>query len=227
VADEQQPAFLKTINALNTRYLIDVPGVREVWLVRHADPYRGLGNDNGDTDDPALSPLGELQARHLAQRLAAVAFQAVWSSPARRTQQTAAAVVRGRPMPVRTDPRLREVRTHWDESRTSVLRPPGEYPFPEPANEVVERVGAVISGILAELEPRGPVPARAVLIGHTAATLIYLTNLLGLQWGQLRTILGLTSVSVVAYKDDLTVVRSIGDVTHLANAEYEDLARLT
>src|SRR2546425_1226608 len=120
------------IDELNARHLVGVAGVREVWLIRHVDAYSGLAALAEGVIDPPLSELGREQAGRLAARLAAVPVHAVWSSELRRARETAAAIARDRPLAVRTDRRLREVRTHWDDSREPERLPPGSYPFPEP-----------------------------------------------------------------------------------------------
>lgn len=224
MTDAGTSSFQQTMDALNRRYLIGVPGVREIWLIRHADAYGHAPGTTNDLADPGLSEVGALQARALAERLSGVSFDAIWTSPARRCGQTAEVLVTGRGLTVRTDPRLREVQTYRDLGSPSVLRPAGEYPFPEPQEAVVDRMNAAIGAILTGLPTRDRTPGRAVVVGHTAAMLIYISDVLDLAWGQLRTMLGLTSVSVIAYRDDRAVMRSFGDVSHLATQEYETSA---
>lgn len=211
-----EPTYLKTVDALNERYLIDVPGVQEIWLIRHADAYHGLRQSGGDAADPPLSPLGRSQAATLAHRLAETPFRAIWSSPVLRAAQTARVIADRHGLRVRTDARLREIRTQWDEEGTSTLRPQGDYPFPEPEAEVADRMHRVCEAVLAELPAGEQAPVRAAVVGHTAAMLLHITHTLGLRWGQLPTMLCLTSVSVIAHREGRTVVRSFGDVSHLA-----------
>lgn len=52
----------RAMRSLEAIFLIGVKGVREIWLVRHADSYR----DMVEVDDPPLSALGRDQARRLA-----------------------------------------------------------------------------------------------------------------------------------------------------------------
>jgi probable phosphoglycerate mutase len=130
--------------------------------------------------------------------------------------ETAEAVARDRGLAVRTDARLREVRTFWDEGREGERVPPGSYPFPEPEEEVVARMLAVLAGVVAGLaEVDAPVP-RAAVVTHNAAIAVYLSSVLGLRWGQLRVLPQFTSVSVIAVKGDQVVVQSIADATHLS-----------
>lgn len=204
------------IEELNARHLIGVDGVKEVWLIRHADAYAGMEALAGGLIDTQLSERGRDQALRLAARLAPVAIHAVWSSNLLRARQTAEVIAGGRPLQVRVDPRLREVRTYWDEGRQEPASlEPGVYPFPEPEAEVVERMRSVIADVVAALPSLDQVP-RAAVVTHNAAIAIYLSSALGLDWGQMGVLPQFTSVSVVAFKGDQVVVQSIGDATHLA-----------
>lgn len=211
--------FLHVMRSVYERYLVGVPGVTEVWLLRHADSYAGLEDYEGDPRDPSLSEKGRAQAGLLAARLADVPLQGVWASGARRAQETAAAVAGPHGLDVVTDSRLREVRTNWDEGRPSELKPHGVYPFPEPEKEVAERMQeAVAAAVAAVPEADGESTSRVAVVGHDSALVILLGSLLNLGWGQLDMILPLTSVSVLAVKGERMVVRSIGDATHLVSA---------
>ena len=205
------------IEELNTRHLVGVDGVREIWLIRHADAYAGMQALAEGRIDTELSERGRDQAERLAARLTPVALHAVWSSDLLRARQTAEKIAESRSLAVRVDSRLTEVRTHWDDGRDDAVRlPPGSYPFPEPEAEVLERMRSAIADIAATL-PEGDPPSRAAVLTHSATIAIYLASLLGLGWGQFRVLPQFTSVSVVAVKGDQVVVQSIGDVTHLAS----------
>lgn len=79
-----------------------------VILLRHGETTWNLeGRYQGQLDSP-LTPSGLAQARALAQRLAAVAFTALYSSDSGRALQTAACIAQSTGRQVRTDPRLRE-----------------------------------------------------------------------------------------------------------------------
>jgi probable phosphoglycerate mutase len=212
-------AFLEMVRRLHERHLLEVPGVRELWLIRHADAYGGLETLDDGPLDPPLSERGREQAARLAARLRPVALHAIWSSDLRRARETAAVVAAGRDLEVRLDPRLREVRTDWDEGREARVVPPGTYPFPEPAEAVVARMRAVMEEIVAGLAGVPDDPARAAVVTHNAAIAIYVSSLLGLGWGQLGVLPYFTSVTVVAVSGDRFVVRSIADATHLSAAD--------
>jgi probable phosphoglycerate mutase len=216
--DQRTASFLDMIEELHARYLIGVDGVREVWLIRHADAYEGLRALAGGTVDPPLSDGGRQQAGKLAARLADVELHAVWSSDLRRARETAEAIARGRPLTVRTDDRLREARTYWDDGddgRPPERLPPGSYPFPEPEDEVAARMRAVIADVLAAIADVDAATPRAAVVTHNGTIVMYLSSILGLRWGQLRLLPRFTSVSVVAVRGDQAVVRSIADATHL------------
>jgi broad specificity phosphatase PhoE len=215
VSDPRHAAFLKMIDELHARHLIDVEGVVEVWLIRHADAYAGLEALSDGRVDPPLSSRGREQARLLAGRLAPVRFDAVWASDLRRSRETAEEIVRGRSLSVEVDSRLREVRTHWDEGRIELLNEPGVYPFPEPEEEVLARMTAAFADLVAALPAGSRGPSRAAVVGHNAAIAIYVSSVLGLKWGQLRLMPQYTSVTVLVIKDEQIVVRSIADATHL------------
>ena len=64
----------------------------ELFIVRHGDAIPGADEiiPGGIYDDLPLSKLGRQQARDLAERLGVVHFDAIYTSPLRRCQQTAA-----------------------------------------------------------------------------------------------------------------------------------------
>lgn len=216
-AEPRTAGFLKMIRDLDDRYLVGVPGVREVWLIRHADAYLGLQSLAEGTIDPPLSARGVEQAGRLAARLRGVPLHAVWASDLRRARETAEAVARGRSLDVRVDGRLREVRTWWDEGGRRPDLKPGDYPFPEPEADVAARMREAVAAVVAALDGiDAPVP-RAAVVTHNAAIAIYLAAVLELGWGRLRVLPLFTSVTVLAVHGDRAVVRSIADVTHLAD----------
>lgn len=220
MSDERHAAFLKMIDELHERHLIGVQDVREIWLIRHADAYSGLETLAEGRVDPPLSERGRLQAALLAARLASIPLHAAWSSDLRRATETTQAIASGRNLEVHVDPRLREVRTHWDEGRAERLNDPGVYPFPEPEVEVISRMTSALADVVAVLDGQaGEGSRRAAVVTHNGAIAIYVSSVLGLKWGQLRVMPHFTSVTVLAIRGEQIVVQSIADATHLAAAD--------
>jgi probable phosphoglycerate mutase len=211
---DRSAAFLRMLEEMHERNLVGVEGVREVWLVRHGDAYTGMEGLGEGVIDPPLTRLGREQSARLSQRLAEVPIDAIWASDLRRAVETGRVVAKSHGLSVRTDERLREVRTYWDEGGAVGLNAPGEYPFPESERDVYERVGAAIRDIVAGLPENG----RAVAVTHNAAIGIYVSNMLGLGWGKLPVMPMYTSVTILAVKDGRVVLRSLADATHLLEA---------
>jgi probable phosphoglycerate mutase len=201
------------LDALHERHLFGARDACEVWLIRHADAYDGLSSLADGVIDPPLSKVGLAQAERLADRLGALRIDQVWASQLRRARETAEAVASRHGLDVRTDPRLREVLTSWDEGRHQESWQPGVYPFPEPEEEVVARMKAAIADIVTGI-PAGD-RRRVAVVTHSGAITIYLGHLLGLAWGQMRILPYFTSISVLAVRGERTVVQSLSDATHL------------
>src|SRR5260370_18907222 len=88
-------------------------------FVRHgstqwtAPPSRSQGR----TDLP-LSARGRAEAEQLADRLHAIKFDAIYSSPLRRARETAVALAYGRLLPLETDDRIIELNYgDWEGKR--------------------------------------------------------------------------------------------------------------
>jgi probable phosphoglycerate mutase len=229
-------AFLDALSRLHERFLVDIDGVTEVWLIRHADAYGELvtndypaaavagdqgflsgeaGDGTPPRIDPPLSPRGRQQAALLGRRLAASGVGAVWSSNLLRAQQTASLAAAPGGLRTEIDDRLREVKTHWDAAEPGANAPEVldtlSIPFVEPPDEVVARMEAAVRDIAADAGPGG----RVAAVSHAGAISMYVAHLLKLDAGPLRLLPQFTSVSVVALKDDRVVVHSIGDTGHL------------
>jgi broad specificity phosphatase PhoE len=78
-----------------------------VFLVRHAEPeWLPVGRS---VLDPELTPFGVAQAGAVARRLAGERLDAIYASPYRRSQQTAAALAEATGLRVETVPGLAEI----------------------------------------------------------------------------------------------------------------------
>ncbi len=184
----------EAMRTLEAAFLIGVEGVTEVWLVRHADCYQDMTEDA----DPPLSAIGRKQADLLAERLRHLEYAAVYSSPYRRALETARAITED----VRVDKRLVEMDLEVGDD--------GGLEFKEPPADVVERMTAVIDEIT-ESHPG----SRVVVVGHGAAIVNYLTDVMRLEPGRLRVLPYYTSVSVVRALGDRRMVGALCDTSHL------------
>src|ERR1700704_5347582 len=135
-APAPKSAFLGALARLHERFLVDVEGVTEVWLIRHGDAYAELVSLDDNNIDPPLSPSGRKQAEALGKRMLAAGVSAIWASGIARAQETAALAAVPSGLTVQTDHRLREVKTHWEEAAAAAPPADGYIPFVEPIDEV-------------------------------------------------------------------------------------------
>jgi probable phosphoglycerate mutase len=196
IVEGSQHPIETAIRDVERKFLIGVPGVTEILLVRHGDCYQAM--DGGS--DPPLSELGHRQAAALVNRLRSLPVAAVYASPLRRARETAEALGR----PVRLDPRLVEAAIDWEQG----IR------FTELIEDVANRVAQAIDEAVAAYPG-----ARLVMVSHGGAIMAYLGRLLQLPAPGLRLLPYFTSVSVVRARDDQRVVGSIADASHLPPEE--------
>jgi broad specificity phosphatase PhoE len=175
------------------RFLVGVPGVTEVWLIRHAECYDGLKDDA----DPPLSERGREQARRLAERLRALPVAGVYASPLLRAQETARELAPA----FGTDARLVEAAGVREDGRFRPL---------EPFQEVADRMAAAVDDALAQ----HPGAARVVMVAHGRSITLYLGHVLRLDT-RLRILPYFTSVSTVRAKEGVRAIGTINDVSHL------------
>jgi broad specificity phosphatase PhoE len=189
----QSEAMTSAMRRLEAAFLIGVPDTTEVWLIRHADCYEAMRSHQ----DPPLSEIGRDQARRLGERVNRAGYDAIYSSPLRRAQETAAAISGG----LTIDERLVEVSTELAD---------GHVEFTEPADRVVERMRASVDDAVA----RHP-GDRVIMVGHGVAIFQYLCHLLDIQFGNLRIFPYYTCVNVVRALGERRMVGSLADVAHL------------
>ena len=184
----------RAMRSLEAAFLIGVEGVTEIWLIRHGDCYEDLT----ETVDPPLSKLGRNQAARLAERLRRTRPDAVYSSPYRRAIETAKAFSAD----VHVDERLVEMKLE--------VTAEGPLNFREPSTLVVDRMRSVVDEITQRHTGQ-----RIAVVGHGAAIIAYLADVLRLEPGQLRLLPYYTSISVVRALGDQRMVGALGDVAHL------------
>jgi len=165
-----------------------------VWLVRHADCYRNMV----EVDDPPLSHLGREQARRLAERIRRVEHAAVYSSPYRRAIETARAITHD----VLVDERLVEMALEIEDD--------GTLDFKEMPDVAASRMSAVLDEVVAKHSGE-----RVVVVGHGAAIIACLSDVMRLEPGRLRMLPYYTSISTVRVLGDVRMVGALGDTAHL------------
>lgn len=103
---------MSEIETTDDPFLVQRPHAAELFLIRHGDAIPGAEEiiPSGIYDDLPLSDIGREQAEALAERLAKVSFAALYSSPLRRCQETAAPLAAQLGLTVSIVPDLREVR---------------------------------------------------------------------------------------------------------------------
>jgi 2,3-bisphosphoglycerate-dependent phosphoglycerate mutase len=183
----------RAMQSLEALFLIGVEGVTEIWLVRHADCYQGMT----ERIDAPLSALGREQAKRLAERARRAQPAAVYSSPLRRSVETAKAISDD----VQVDRRLVEMELEVNDD--------GSLDFRESPADVVVRMKAAFDEMIA----RHP-GQRIVVVSHGAAIMSYLSDVLQIDQGRLRMYPYYTSISVVRVLGDRRMVGAVGDVGH-------------
>lgn len=90
----------------------------ELWLVRHGQTDWNLNGIYQGQQDVPLNETGVAQARTLAEHLRGTSFSTIYSSDLLRAHQTALLLAEVLQVPVRTDPRLREIKQGVWEGKT-------------------------------------------------------------------------------------------------------------
>ena len=141
------------------------PRDQSVYLARHGQTaYNRIGRFQGQ-QQIALDETGRAQARELAEQLAGVPFDAVFSSDLKRAHETAELVAAPHGVPVVTDPELREIDVgSWSGLTRAEIRerfPNGERPDGETHEQHAARIVRAVTRIA-----RDNLGRRILLVGH-------------------------------------------------------------
>lgn len=140
-----------------------------ILLARHGQTRWNRDRRFQGHADPPLNEAGRAQARGLAERLADVPLDAIYSSDLRRAHQTAEIVAAAKGMTVTTDPGLREIDVgSWSGlTRDEIAErfADAEHHDGETPEEHLERVLAAVSRIAAAH------PGQQILIVSHGASL--------------------------------------------------------
>lgn len=225
-------------------FLGQASGGTELYLIRHGDALPDAHElEAGDYDAQHLSELGRRQAQALAERLAQTHFDALYTSPLRRTQQTAAPLAAQLGLVPEVVPDLREVGLGQlgpalaegaspDEVARALrdhLRMLGRHaarsgtwegiPGSEPRVAFRERVTRAHDALAAR-HPGG----RIACFSHIATINVYLAAALEME-RDFFVPLANTSISIVRVKAPRRMVLSINDVCHLRAADLPRIPR--
>ncbi len=216
-------------------FLLRRDGAAELFLVRHADaiPEADEIIPSGAYDDLPLSRVGREQARALAERLKSLSFHAVYSSPLRRCQETAAPLLEHLRLTLTIVPDLKEIRlgiayplptdttdlaalTRALHARQAeIVRLAGgagnwdAIPESEPSRAFRGRVVAAIDTIA-----RQHTGERVLIFAHGGVINAYVAEVLGLEKDFFFPAAN-TSISVVRSNGRQRVLYVLNDLSHL------------
>ncbi|MFZ2489940.1 MAG: histidine phosphatase family protein [Thermoanaerobaculia bacterium] len=196
--------------------------IEQLILVRHGETVHNVAGIAQGWNDSTLSDRGEQQVSRLAERLRALDFDTVYSSPLGRALATAEKIARPRDLPIATDDDLREMsygrwegRSFLDVRREDeqsyqnwITRGDAGCPEGESHDDVRARLERAFARISAESR-------RPVVVSHGTAIRIAATALLGLPVMTARHFAqDNASMSVFLWRIDRWVLKSWNDVTH-------------
>jgi len=173
--------------------------MNRLCLVRHGQTDWNLeGRYHGQIDVP-LNEYGRIQAGVLAKKLQGQSIAAIYSSDLQRAKETAAIISAAIHLPVRHEPRLREINQgEWEGQLVDVIKArytelwqqrtldPANVRAPggETLGEVAERVIRAINDIV-RLHPTGSV----VIVSHGLALATIICKVRGIPIGQAYTMI--------------------------------------
>jgi broad specificity phosphatase PhoE len=194
--------------------------IEQLIFVRHGETVHNVDGIAHGWNDSALSPRGERQVAALAERVAAMEVDALYSSTLNRALSTARAIAKLTNHPITTLAELREMNygTWEGQSFIDVRRndeetyrrwiDDGDVPCPngESHNDVRRRIEAAV----ALMEGR-----RVVAVSHGTAIRIAATALLQLPVGAARHFAqDNASVNIFVRRGDKFVVKLWNDTSH-------------
>lgn len=216
-------------------FLIKRADATELFIVRHGDAIPDADEiiPNGIYDDLPLSRLGREQARDLAERLGRITFDAVYSSPLRRCQETAAPLARRLELTPILVPGIKEIRLGnirplpeygedlslltqaLKERQIDIVRVAGNtgswdtIPNSEPSKEFRQRVVTAFDDIA-----RSHTGGRVIAFAHGGVVNAYAAEVLGLKKDFFFPAAN-TSITVVRVSGERRVLYVLNDVAHI------------
>ena len=220
---------------MNDPFLFQRNTAAELFIVRHADaiPDEDEIIPSGIYDDLPLSRIGREQAQALAERLSGLSFNAMYSSPLRRCQETAAPLAQRLELTPILVPALKEIKLgnirplpdHGEdlsiltealkERQIDIVRIAGEtghwdtIPDSEPSKEFRRRVVDAFDEIASK--HRGE---RVIAFAHGGVVNAYAAETLGLERDFFFPA-GNTSITVIKVLDKQRVLYVLNDIAHI------------
>ena len=208
-------------------------GATEVYLIRHANALPAAAEvANGGYDDQSLSDLGRSQSKALAERMRKLSIAAIYSSPIKRTWQTAATVGDALGLEVQAREELREVglapvpahlligepeerataiHTYLRDLESVALQIGiwSQIPGSEPSQMIRGRITSAINQIVCQ-----HLGKRIAIVTHSGAINAYIATILGLDRDFFFPA-DYTSISVVRVKGQHHLLIRLNDTAHL------------
>ena len=205
------------------------------FLVRHGETdWNAAGRAQGQSQVP-LNATGQAQARTLAARLRLQGFTAAYASDLRRVTETAAAILRGRDVPLVALPALREkhfgewegmtfaeVEARYPERYAELFSGDGSFAPPggESDRQLFQRVAAGVDRLR---EAHGRHPGNLLLVAHggsLCAAIVHLLELPAASMWRFRLDNGGLS-AVTLYDDGGAALDLLNDTSHLGPGPLE------
>lgn len=204
-----------------------------LWLVRHAQSTWNAEHRLQGKADPPLTDLGRRQAARIAQRLANVKPEAIYTSPLQRTSLTAQRIGQQLEIEPIEDARLKEIGVgvasgkRWEEITQSwphleQIAERGELTLPHiPGAESMEAFGHRVAQSFTDIQERHD-QGNIVIVSHGGVFRAYLGQLMDVREGY-TPVLHFSNASltlVVMHALGWTEVRFVNDISHLRNGHH-------
>ncbi len=204
----------------------------ELILLRHGETEFNRADVFRGRVDLPLNRRGKRQARAAADYLSDLSFQAFYSSPLRRSMETASAVAEphgGRVEPLDrfidvdygewSGKSVEEVREGWPDVFRLWVEDPGKVTFP--GGESLQAVRRRLREGLEELADRHS--GRVLLVGHKLINRMIICIVLGLSTsGIWRVDQSNGAINVISHDGRVWMLRRMNDTAHLKGLESAD-----
>ncbi len=216
-------------------FLLQRKNAAELFIVRHGDALPGADEiiPSGAYDDLPLSAIGREQAQALAERLAPLHFDAMYSSPLRRCRETAAPLAEhlgmtpiivdgireiqlGNIAPLPDDGKdLAALAKALQQRQMDIVRVAGgtghwdAIPNSEPSQAFRQRVVRALDEIA-----KRHIGERVIAFAHGGVINAYVAEVLGLKKDFFFPAAN-TSITVVRVSDALRVLYILNDIAHV------------